>query len=117
MTIDVLKDQYEEKTGIRPSTDAVVTEMLSFKKENPDIADMTRPRLMRIYSGRKELWEKAQDRTNRTCWSLGKWLRSMQALQDLPADSHARLFWDAIRNRAQKLRNFLRRNAKTGMAA
>jgi hypothetical protein len=101
-TIEALKDNYEEETGIRPSTDAVVTEMLLAKDQNPLIARMKNSRLMRIYAGRKELWEKSLRSRDETGQSLGIMVRATQAAQSLPAYSHVRLFWEVLRNRASK---------------
>lgn len=113
--IDVLKDQYEEKTGIRPSTDAVVTEMLSFKKENPDIADMTRPRLMRIYSGARSFGRKHRTEPTERAGASANGCGPCRPCKTCPLIPTPGCF--GTRSATGQLRNFLRRNAKTGMAA
>lgn len=92
-TVDALREQIEEETGKTPSIDAVIQEIVDARKDDNPFHGRSHSRLMRVYSGRKELLEKT------TITSLGPMLRYQEAMKKADASSFARLIRQAILKR------------------
>jgi hypothetical protein len=89
--IDGLKAHHENQTGRRPSTDAVVTEMMEVQAINPIIAGLTHSRIMRIYSGRTKEIERYQRKWRAVEQKFSKVREASVAMQKLPEESHPRI--------------------------
>lgn len=99
-TIDALKDFHEEREGVRPSTDAVVQEIMdSPRAGNPAFVQMGDSRLMRIYAGRNEFEKDEFERSNQLAGNLDSVRKANRDLEEASADSHARLFLEQYRKR------------------
>ena len=96
--IDGIKDTHEQKDGRRPSTEAVVQEIVDTPKEANPFHGMSRSRITRIYSGRGAELEKLRKDLTEDSGMLTRLYECQIALARAPK-SHAALLFAAMTER------------------